>query len=200
MAQNKIAIDVVLLPSLNMIDKAIQINKEILNKSENPIKLNTSDCLPHITLAMGCIEKNNVSKIDKILKNLSDEFEVFRLKTISSMEKKAWLRIAFNKDLQLLHEALMNKSKEYFTYNATEDMIYRKKDEVISDITLDYIKNFSLESSFENYTPHITVGSGLFDIETPEVKFMSQEIALCHLGNYCTCRKVLFSHKLLSRK
>ena len=75
-------------------------------------------------------------------------------------------------------------------------MIFNSDVEEISQITFDYIKAFPTKSSFENYVPHITLGADSIDLETGSFEFVSQELALCHLGNYCTCRKVLLSHTI----
>ena len=48
----KIAVDVVLLPSEEMMDKAIEINRELLKRFDNKIILNKENCLPHISLAI----------------------------------------------------------------------------------------------------------------------------------------------------
>ena len=195
-AQNIIAVDVILLPSEDMMDKAIEVNRKLLEISDNEIRLNKVNCLPHITLAMGCVRKEDIEEIDKILENLTDKFKTLHLKTVSSAESKAWFKIEDNKNLQLLHETLMNKLLPYFTYDATKEMIYKSKDEEINDLTLNYIKNFPSKSSLENYIPHITVSSYDTDMILPEVEFTISEIALCHLGNHCTCGRVFLSHAL----
>jgi hypothetical protein len=43
---NKIAIDVVLLPSPDMTTTAIEINQELLKTFDNKIILNAKNCLP----------------------------------------------------------------------------------------------------------------------------------------------------------
>ncbi len=63
----KIAIDVVLLPSEEMMNKAIEINKELLKNNEDKIILDKEKCLPHISLCMGCIEEDKIPEIKNIL-------------------------------------------------------------------------------------------------------------------------------------
>ena len=57
---NKIAVDVVLLPSDEMTDRAIRANTELVEKFGSEIVLNKKNCLPHISLAMGCINERDV--------------------------------------------------------------------------------------------------------------------------------------------
>jgi len=63
----KIAIDVALLPSKEMMDKAIEINKELLKKYEDKIILDKEKCLPHISLCMGCIDEDRIPEVKQIL-------------------------------------------------------------------------------------------------------------------------------------
>ena len=60
-----------------------------------------------------------------------------------------------------------------------------------------YIQNFIIDSSYDKFNPHITIGDGI--IEKPNylpLKFKTSILGLYHLGNYCTCRKVLYETEL----
>ena len=72
----RIAIDVVLLPSGTMMNRAIEINKELLKKNENKIVLHKEKCLPHISLCMGCINEDKIPEIKNILDKISTEFSI----------------------------------------------------------------------------------------------------------------------------
>ena len=65
----KIAIDVVLLPSEAMTNKAIEANRRLLDKR---IVLDKEGCLPHISLAMGCIEEDEIGEIEGILCEIAE--------------------------------------------------------------------------------------------------------------------------------
>ncbi len=67
-----------------------------------------------------------------------------------------------------------------------------------SESTLAWIKNYSEKSSFEKFFPHITIGYGEINDYSFPIKFTASKLALCHLGNHCTCRKILASVKLES--
>jgi len=47
------AVDIVLLPSEKMMDKAIEANRELLKQCTDKITLNKKDCLPHISVGYG---------------------------------------------------------------------------------------------------------------------------------------------------
>ena len=122
----KIAVDAVLLPSDEMMDKAIEANKELLQQCADKIVLDKENCLPHISLAMGCIDEEIVADIEKLLQTIAKgpRFAVHRtpgggtkqysleqlsvidihVGTNSAGEKVSFFRIKRTKRLQLLHE------------------------------------------------------------------------------------------------
>ena len=55
------AVDVVLLPSEQMMDKAIEANGELVKRFGGKIVLNRENCLPHISLAMGCVDERDIA-------------------------------------------------------------------------------------------------------------------------------------------
>jgi hypothetical protein len=59
--------------------------------------------------------------------------------------------------------------------------------------TLQWIRDYPENSSFENFFPHITIGYGQMENISSPIEFTASALALCHLGNHCTCRDVLIS-------
>ena len=190
-----IAVDVVLLPPEEVMDKAVKINGELVEKTgDTGIILDSEKCLPHVTLAMGCVEEEDLSHIDNILRSIAEDLLPITLKTIPFEKGPASLRIEKNRDIELLHELVMIRMSRFFTHEVSKNMIYDSQKEEIAELTFDYIRNFTTKSSFENYTPHITLGPGNADLQVGSFEFVTSRLALCHLGNYCTCRKILVSH------
>ena len=196
----RIAIDVVLLPAEAMTETAIEANRQLLKGCGGEIVLNRDNCLPHISLAMGCIEQADVSEIGTILQDIAQNCALDRLKvagihvgTNSAGKKVSAFRIEAAGPLQLLHEEVMERLAPYLSYDVTADMVAGP---TISESTLLWIRNYLEKSSFKNFFPHITVGYGeICDFPYPE-EFAASRLALCHLGNHCTCRKVLVSSGL----
>jgi 2'-5' RNA ligase len=195
---NKIAVDVVLLPSDEMTDKAIRANAELVEKFGSEIVLSKDNCLPHISLAMGCIDERDIPHIEKVLELIVGESPLgnltisnIRTSTNSRGEIASVFEIEKTKKLQLLHEKVMKKLKPYFSYDVSEDMIY---DEEAAETSLLWIKNYPEKASFENFLPHITIGYGQIEnVPSFPIEFTVSRLALCHLGNHCTCRKILAS-------
>lgn len=191
-----IAIDVVLLPPPGIMDKVIKLNHELVEKGNSDIILNIPECMPHITVAMGCIEEDTIENINVILGDISGRFSPIDLETVPSENGKASMEIRKSDRILALHEEIMDRLSGLCSYEVTEDMICRKDGEAISDTTLRYIRWFEARSSFGNYAPHITINKGNMNGEIGYYKFVSDQLALCHLGNFCTCRKMLLSHNM----
>ena len=191
------AVDVVLLPEEAMMDKVIEVNAELMEKFGRKIVLNKNDCLQHISLAMGCIDEKDVGDIEQVLKEIAKECPVGDLKVVgvrtavnAQGEKVSVIEVKKTNELQLLHEQIMKRMTAYFSYDVSEDMIY---DEEVAETTLLWIKNYPEKSSFARFSPHITIGYGELGNQSFPKEFAAVKLALCHLGNHCTCRKILVS-------
>jgi len=198
------AVDIVLLPTEAMMEKTIEANKELVRKFGRKIVLNKENCLPHISLAMGCVGERDISAIEKVLKPVAEksslpELRVVAVRTTTNSvgEKVSVFEVEKTKELQLLHERVMDELGAYLSYNVTRDMLYRSGE--IGESTLLWIKNYREKSSFANFSPHITIGYGEIENLSFPIKFTASKLALCHLGNHCTCRKILVSIEIVTQ-
>jgi hypothetical protein len=114
-----------------------------------------------------------------------------RTSTNSRGEIVSVFEIKKTKELQSLHEKAMKKVELFFSYDVTEDMIY---DADVAESALLWIKNYPEKASFANFLPHITIGYGRIEnVPSFPIEFNASRLAVCHLGNHCTCRKILIS-------
>ena len=199
---SKIAVDIVLLPDRAMAERAIQINAQLVASSGSGISLDPKTCLPHMSLAMGCIEGGAIEAAGKALEVVVQAHPIDRLVVtgvVTSLnaggEPVSVLAVAKTPSLQALHERITEAMQTYFSYDVTPEMIYGQ--EAVAETTLAWIRTFRKKSSFAAFFPHITLGYGMVaEPMTFPVYFEASRLALCHLGNHCTCRKVLASVKL----
>jgi 2'-5' RNA ligase len=197
----KKAVDVVLLPDEAMTGKAIEANAELVKKFGKKIVLNKENCLPHISLAMGCIDEEDIASVERILQSIAKEcylgdLTIYGVQSAgnSAGEKVSAFKVEKTEGLQLLHETIMERLEPYLGTDVTAEEI---KDEEVAETTLLWIKNYREKSSFAKFFPHITIGYGeLSSLPAFPIKFAASKLALCHLGNHCTCRRVLASVEL----
>lgn len=192
----KIAADVVLLPSQEVTNQAIEANKGLLKQYADQIILDKENCLPHISLAMGCINERDITNIEKILKTIAGKYNPGQLSIIgintgtnSLGEKVSAFEVKKTGRLLSLHREVMRRLKPYFSYDVTAEMVLSLP--VAGESTLLWIRNYPEKSAFDSFFPHITIGYGQMDDCSFTAEFTASKLALCHLGNHCTCRKVL---------
>jgi len=192
----KIAVDIVLLPSERVTNQAIEANKGLLKQYADRIILDKENCLPHISLAMGCMDEQDVPDIEKILQTIAEKYRPGQLSVIgmnigtnSLGEKVSAFEVKKTERLLWLHEEVMRRMTPYFSYDVTAEMVLNPP--MPGESTLLWIKNYPEKSAFENFLPHITIGYGQVDDFSFTAEFTASKLALFHLGNHCTCRKVL---------
>ena len=54
-----------------------------------------------------------------------------------------------------------------------------------------WVSSFREKASFRAYNPHITVGHAAAMPEIAPHEFLATRLAVCHLGRFCTCRRIL---------
>jgi 2'-5' RNA ligase len=199
----KIAVDVVLLPSEAVINQAIEANKGLLKQGTDQIVLDKEHCLPHISLAMGCMDERHIADIEEILTVIAEKYNPGSLSIVginaatnSSGEKVSSFVVKKTRRLLSLHRQVMRRMTPYFSYDVTAEMVLSPP--AAAESTLLWIKNYPEKSAFENFFPHITIGYGQVDRASFTAEFSASKLALCHLGNHCTCRKVLAAAELRS--
>ncbi len=192
----RIATDVVLLPDEAMTQRAIDINKRLTGDQRAELVLSKEDRRPHISLAMGCVDEADIGGIRDVLRKLAEETTLRQLEIVGVLTSTnsrgataAVLEVARTAELQALHERVMKEMEPFFRYDVTADVIY---DDVVTPTTLDWIRDYPSKASFARFAPHITIGYGQPqpDLQFP-IPFRVTRLALCHLGNHGTCRKVL---------
>ena len=201
---SRIAVDIVLLPEQAMTDLAIAANGELVKNSGSEIMLNKKDCLPHISLAMGCIDRRDVARVGEMLRPIA-VIAPKRLKVVDiikstnfSGETVSVFQVKRSEQLQKLHEEICDIVRPFFNWDVTDDMIsgghaLRPGSGQASASTLGWIENYFVKSAYSNYSPHITIGYGDLPDRPLPCDFAVSHMAICHLGNHCTCTKVLWS-------
>jgi 2'-5' RNA ligase len=197
---SKKAIDIVLLPSEDMMDTAIAINQELLQRGEpKKIVLNKSDCLPHISILMGCVTETELLVISRLLNDIAAKYTTFHLQITEIQQEGGSTVMNLQREprLQQLHETIAEQLQPFLSYDATADMLYKPAE--VGQNSVDYINHFLTNASYNKYSPHITVGSGEYHSNSLPIPFGATTLAICHLGNYCTCQEVLYQVELAGR-
>jgi hypothetical protein len=190
----KLAVDVALLLPEKINDLVIELNQ----KFDSLSKLNKENNLPHITLAMGVIDESEIELVNNKIKEICDEFGSLNLKIeevyhiIKPNGKKSFaFRIKLTDELKKLHGTIMKELSTIFTYDVSIDMF--NQDDEVDPISTFWVENYEKKhENPDNFHAHISLKCNndvIYD-DIP-IEFKASKVALCHLGDHCTCRRVL---------
>ena len=199
------AVDIVLLPPPEVTEAAIQINRMLIEKTgDDAIRLDMACQLPHVSLAMGCIPGSALSRLFVPLDQMARRLLPLEIGiegavavVTDSGDCVSGMNLAKEDSLFVLHRSVMAQLAGVATEKCTQASFIRDEGEELTPFTLGYVPEYGTLASYERYSPHITLGNG--DVSTleemPELpeRVTFSTLAVCHLGNHCTCRSVLWS-------
>ncbi len=196
MKEKLIAIDIVVVPPENIIKKAIEINKNLSGVIARQYPRLGKHCVPHLSLAMAFVYKKDILKIKKILAKVADAQNPIQITITSSFSNPrpdgltgvGW-KIRHTDILQSLHEHMMTEL-ELYMHKGGATAYYNSDKEEIAKRSIDWMNNYKTDHAFEKFQCHISLGIGE-PIETNPMKFTATTLAIFHLGNRNTCRKLL---------
>lgn len=198
----KIAIDIILLPSAEITETAVKLNRMLNASTKNySLILDYDNTLPHISLAMGTLEISDINFLSEEIEKICGRYLPYNagfksLAAVKTSDGTIVSGIDLIKDdiISDLQDEIKSILMRYHSGDATEEMIYPDKDK-ITDFTLIYSSEYLKKSTGRNFSPHITLGNGdIYDcknIPTIPPFFECKNLAICHLGNHCTCKKII---------
>ena len=195
----KIAVDVVILPPNDVMDKIIAINKQAATAGLAWGPLGKDDFLPHLSLAMGCVQHDSLETVKSVIEAVSNKFEPILIELyelyyadMPDNAKMYCLRAKNVPELQRLHENLVIELQQHFSYDCTKETLFSKPGEVVKEP--DYINKFHSSYSFEAFDPHVTLRiKEEVRHDALPITFTANAVAACHAGVMTTCRKKLFA-------
>jgi hypothetical protein len=192
----KYAADIVLIPPLPIAERIVQSNNEDFTKQQTSVRLGFEDYVPHLSLVMGIIDTGNEKKVIDEINNIVSS--IAKIELAVAHTNNPWITISRTKELMELHTVLMEKVYAVFERGGTTEMYHRTDPgEIIDPSILTWINEFDSKYSLDNFNPHITswTKSEKERDQMPKT-FTSSTLALYHLGNYNTCRRLIHSWQL----
>ncbi|WFN35099.1 hypothetical protein L1S32_02975 [Methanogenium sp. S4BF] len=199
------AVDIVLLPPPEVMEAAIQINRMLIEKTgDDAIRLDIAEQIPHVSLAMGCIPGRSLSQLNVPLEQLANRLLPMEIGiegpvtvVTESGDAVSGINLAKEDPLFVLHRSVMAQLAALSKEKCTPASFVREENEELTSFTLGYVPDFAEKAGFERYSPHITLGNGdaagIENLPVLPEKATFSTLAICHLGNHCTCRSVLWS-------
>ena len=184
-----IALDVAILPPADVTARAIELSAAMPAEGGQGLKLD-ADHLPHITLTQQFVRQEEIGAVcERIDEVLAGQPPLRVLITGSGHSGHTlWLAAERSPELIDLHERLMEALRGLERPGGEPHAFFEGHGRV-GDVI--WVAGFRLKSSFGAFTPHITLGHGRTMPVVERFAFDATTIAACHLGRFCTCRKVL---------
>ena len=189
-----VALDVAILPPPDVMARAIACSAALPRDGSERLVLDAAH-LPHITLTQHFLRHEELdgayAEIDEVL-----EGQLPLRLTITGgghSGQTLWMAIERTPLLLNLHERLMNALKDLERTNG-DAYAFLDGGGRVGDVH--WVSGFRQQASFGAFLPHITVGHGAQPPTVERIEFEATAIAACHLGRFCTCRKILRAWEL----
>ncbi|MFH1506443.1 MAG: hypothetical protein ABIE94_05660 [archaeon] len=196
------AVDIVLLPPEEVMDVCIDIHKKAAKTYSG---LNKKDYFSHISLVMAVVDEKDLPKINLMLEEVSKEFSSmdFEITGIHGFDTgfnhTSWsFEMKLTPEVKKLHIELMNGIKPFHIPKKTEqEMFYRDPGETINELSSSWVDNYqNNHTEPDKFFPHISLNCDKPTYDELPIRFTASKLAMFQLGNFCTCRKILFSTEL----
>jgi 2'-5' RNA ligase len=184
-----LALDVAILPPPEVSQRAIQLSASLPESESLGLRLG-GDMLPHITLTQQFIQTTD---LDIVLEQVVSVLAAVRplhlvVTGAGSGQSSVWMAIEQTPALSKLHRDLMDAVGP-FEYPDGTAAAFVDGDARARDVA--WVNEYRRTSSHAAFRPHITLGHSATLPPVESLGFTATTIAACHLGRFCTCRRVL---------
>ena len=151
---------------------------------------------PHVTLSQHFVRRERLTEVRRLVDGVASRFDPFGVRVTGARAGRTSqvLTVETSAPLRELHEALMDALRDEETAGGAAAFQTDGAPARAADAA--WVAGFRDRSSYVRYDPHVTIGIGERPISTAPFGFPVEEIALCRLGRFCTCRDRLAVWKL----
>lgn len=199
----KQSVDIVLLPSKEIMDLSYETNKKIIENGGNRIIFKEKSYVPHMSLLMGVIDGNDLEWLISRTKEIAMQTKGLDL-IINSLEQSKLhsgenyycFNIDKTREVIQLRESIFSSLQPLMSYDPTFDTFY--KSDTLDPIIIDRVRTFENKEVKMDKNLHITLWIwGDVDIaKVMNVPLTWSKLAIYQLGNYCTCAKEIATFEL----
>jgi 2'-5' RNA ligase len=184
-----IAIDVAVLPPADVTQRAIALSATLPESESRGLRLDAGH-LPHITLAQLFVRASEIEVALERIDAVVGRQPPMRLHVSGAGHsgQTVWLTIAPAPPLVDVHQRLMHELRGVERPGGTA-AAFADGDARTGDVL--WVASYRLKASFGSFTPHITLGHATRLPSVDAFDFDATTIAACHLGRFCSCRRIL---------
>ncbi len=148
---------------------------------------------PHVTLSQHFVRRERLAEVRRLVGGVVGRLDRFELRVTGARAGRTSqvLAVEASAPLGRLHERLMDALRGEEV--AGDAGAFQTDAAPARPADVAWVEGFRERSSYARYDPHVTVGIGPRPLSTAPFDFPVDEIALCRLGRFCTCRDRLAS-------
>lgn len=157
--------------------------------------------LPHISLVQQFSPTTELTVIEQTIADVVSKHPPIdlTLASITTSQTTSSLTVTPSPVLDTLHRRLMDQLA-IFDVGLGDERAFINTDATPTDAArlrdITWVSQFRTEAAYDAFAPHVTLGVGAIKTTIPKTTFTASVIALCILGRFCTCQKVLASWEL----
>ena len=193
-----LAVDVVLLLPPGAHDLVTQLNARLTGPPDG-FRFD-ADHLPHVSLVQQFVPAADLPAVSAEAGAVLSAVPPLTLaaERLASSGTTTSLVLAANRPLETLHARLMDRLAP-FDMTAGDAEAFLSAGEPPRSRDVEWVTRFRTAAAYAAFEPHVTLGVGVLDDAAPALEFEADRAAICRLGRFCTCRRVLATWTLGGR-
>jgi len=184
-----LAIDIAILPPADVSQRAIELSAQ-LPRDESEGLLLGPEYLPHLTLLQQFVAAADVPALLDLIGLSTQAFSTMPVRVAGGAtgSRSVWMDVEPTPALVDLHRHVLDVSAPFDAHVGNHQAFFggdaRARDE-------QWVTGYRTASSGARFRPHITLGHAARPPAIEPFTFEASTIAACHLGRFCSCRRVL---------
>ena len=194
------AVDVAVLLPHPLLEPVLRLNAALLPPPDG-FRFDDTH-LPHVTLAQLFVAKLQLHDVIHEAAAVTHDCAPLRLAPagLSRGRTASTVRLEPTDALIRLHTRLMDRLRRFESAQGDATAFLAAEDLPPRDADVDWVLHFRANAAYDRFDPHITVGVGTLQELNPLPAAAGARVALCQLGRFCSCRRILAEWTLTPRQ
>ena len=190
-AARALAVDVAVLLPDALLQPLLRLNATLLPPPDG-FRFDDTH-LPHVTLAQQFIAAARLPDVIRETAAVLRGAGPLRLLPagMSRGRTASTVRLVPTEPLTRLHAGLMDRLQPFEAGPGEETAFFSNTGEPARGADVEWVRQFRTQAAYGRFDPHVTLGVGPLLRLDPLRGADATRAALCHLGRFCTCRRVL---------
>jgi 2'-5' RNA ligase len=184
-----LAIDIAILPPADVSQRAIELSAQLPRDHSEGLLLGP-EYLPHITLLQQFVAATDVPALLDLIGLSTPAFSTMPLRVAGGAmgSRSVWMDVEPTPALVDLHRHILDVSAPFEAHVGDHQAFFGGD---ARDRDVQWVTGYRRASSGIRFRPHITLGHAARPPAIEPFTFEAGTIAACHLGRFCSCRRVL---------